>query len=63
MPKVPDDYATRLRKMREAYGLTMGEVAAFAGVSVLVVERWEAGKEKPTFTKWLQLGMNEEVQA
>ena len=37
----------KIRKFREAAGLTMKELAGKVGVSVATVSRWESGEDLP----------------
>ena len=43
-----DDFARRVRRLREALGLTQADLAARLGVTATTVHRWERGVYTPT---------------
>lgn len=43
-----DDFATRLRLLRLAAGLTQEQLAAAAGLSTAAVCQWEQGRREPS---------------
>jgi transcriptional regulator with XRE-family HTH domain len=48
-------FAGRLRELREAAGLTQGELAERVGVIREAVARWEAGRREPGWSNVLAL--------
>jgi transcriptional regulator with XRE-family HTH domain len=50
-----EEFAARLREMREEKGITQEELAVKAGVSLDAVTRWERGVAEPGWTKLVAL--------
>jgi transcriptional regulator with XRE-family HTH domain len=45
-----DEFAARLRELREEKGMTQGQLAGMAGVSEQAVAQWERGLREPTWS-------------
>jgi len=44
------NFATQLRKARQAAGLSQKAAADLAGVNIRTYQRWEAGENEPSFS-------------
>ncbi|MCI0464798.1 MAG: helix-turn-helix domain-containing protein [Gemmataceae bacterium] len=49
------DFATRLRRLREALGLSQSELAARCGLSIDSLQNWEQNRVRPRLSALIQL--------
>ena len=49
---VPDDFAQRIKNLRDVHGLTQTELAKKIGVSFASINRWENGQNRPRQLMW-----------
>lgn len=54
-PEIPNDYPTRVKRLRDRLGLTQVELASRLGVAFATVNRWENGQTSPSPLSWQQL--------
>ena len=57
--KVPPDYSTRIKQLRQRFNLTQMRLAELMGVSFASVNRWENGQTKPAALAWQQIARAE----
>ena len=58
-PKTPPDYASRIKQLRQRFGLTQKQMADLMGVSFASINRWENGQTKPALLAWKQIARAE----
>ena len=54
-PRLPADYPSRVRSIRERLDLTQVQLAERIGVSFATVNRWENGQTRPSRLAWRQI--------
>ncbi|HYH66575.1 MAG TPA: helix-turn-helix transcriptional regulator [Urbifossiella sp.] len=59
--RIDRDFGPRLRAIREAAGMTQGDLAAAAGVGRVILNRYEAGKAEPSWSVIVALAAALEV--
>ena len=56
---VPSDFASRIKQLRQKYGLTQANLAEHLGVSYVTVNRWENEVARPSARLWRQIAKTE----
>ena len=54
-PEIPLDFPSRIKKLRDRFGLTQVRLAELMGVSFASVNRWENGQSRPSALAWQQI--------
>jgi SNF2 family DNA or RNA helicase/DNA-binding XRE family transcriptional regulator len=58
-PVVPDNYASRIKRLRTELDLTQSQLAEHMGVSFASVNRWENEQTKPSALAWQRIALAE----
>src|SRR6266849_3708428 len=53
--EIPLDFPSRIKRLRDKFGLTQMRLAELMGVSFASVNRWENGQSRPSALAWQQL--------
>jgi SNF2 family DNA or RNA helicase/DNA-binding XRE family transcriptional regulator len=53
--KIPPDYSTRIKQLRQHFNLTQVRLAELMGVSFASINRWENDQTKPSPLAWQQI--------
>ena len=56
---VPSDFASRIKQLRQKYGLTQANLAEHLGVSYVTVNRWENEVARLSARHWRQITKTE----
>jgi transcriptional regulator with XRE-family HTH domain len=53
--ELPPDFPSRIKRLRDKFGLTQMRLAELMGVSFASVNRWENGQSRPSALAWQQI--------
>ncbi|MFL5704243.1 MAG: helix-turn-helix domain-containing protein [Ktedonobacteraceae bacterium] len=56
---LPQDYAKRIKALRDRFGLSQQQLAGLLAVSLPLVRQWEQGRSRPPIQYWEQIVLAE----